>query len=253
MDNEQYSNQDLQVRLDLFEGPLDLLLHLIREHEYDIFDIPIAEIVRQYNDYLDLLRELDLNIASEYLVMSATLMRIKSRMLLPPSSEEDEEEVDPREELVQQLLEYQRFKEAAMEMGERPLLGRDVFARKFESPDLKEAEIEGQYLEVDIYQLMNALASVIKNLPKEAVHQIRLSRVSVRERMMQVLDLLRERTSLLFSELFSADKDKQAVVVTFLALLELIRQGMSKAMQIERFGPIRIMSLLDREEADNGH
>jgi segregation and condensation protein A len=194
--------------------------------------------------YLDLMRELNLNVAAEYLVMSATLMRIKSRLLLPRLDDEDEEEEDPRAELVQQLLEYQKFREAALEISERPILGRDVFARKFESPDLRDAAHDGQYLEVDIYQLMAALREVIKNLPADAVHQITTSRVSVRERMTQMLDLLRGRTSMLFAELFAADVDRAAVIISFLALLELIRQKMIKITQIDRFGPIRITPLI---------
>jgi len=242
---------DLQIRLDLFEGPLDLLLHLIRVHEYDIFDIPIADVVHQFNQYLDFMRELNLNIASEYLVMSATLLRIKSRLLLP-RSDEDEEEEDPRAELVQQLLEYQKFREAALEIAERPMLGRDVFARKFESPDLRDVSLDAQYLEVDIYQLMAALRDVIKNLPADAVHQIQMSRVSVRERMSQILEALRTRTSILFAELFADDADRPAVIVTFLALLELVRQNMLKVTQIDRFGPIRIVPLITQpSEADD--
>jgi len=246
------SGDNLQIHLDLFEGPLDLLLHLIREHEYDIFDIPIAEIAKQYNTYLDLMRELNLNVAGEYLVMSATLMRIKSRMLLPRVAE-DEEEEDPRAELVQQLLEYQQYREAALELGEKPMLGRDVFARKFLSPDLKDAEHDGQYLEVDIYQLMHALADVIKNMPSDEVHNIRVQRVSIRERMSQLLESLRDRSSMLFTELFAGDIDRPAVIVTFLALLELIKQTMVKATQIDRFGPIRIVPLLNQEDVDDGN
>ena len=238
------AGDDLQIRLELFEGPLDLLLHLIRVHEYDVFDIPIAEVTHQYNQYLDLMQELNLNVAADYLVMSATLMRIKSRLLLPRLDGEDEDEEDPRTELVQQLLEYQRYREAAMEIAERPMLGRDVFARKFESPDLREAAADSQYLEVDIYQLMAALREVIKHLPADAVHQIKMQRVSIRERMAQLLDVLRSRSSMLFTELFAGDVDRTAVIVTFLALLELTRQKMLRVTQIDRFGPIRIVPLI---------
>ncbi len=238
------AGEDLQIRLELFEGPLDLLLHLIRVHEYDIFDIPIAEVTHQYNQYLDLMQELNLNVAADYLVMSATLMRIKSRLLLPRLDGEDEEEEDPRTELVQQLLEYQRYREAAMEIAERPMLGRDVFARKFESPDLREAAADSQYLEVDIFQLMAALREVIKHLPADAVHQIKTQRVSIRERMAQLLEMLRSRSSMLFTELFVGDVDRPAVIVTFLALLELTRQKMLRVTQIDRFGPIRIVPLI---------
>jgi segregation and condensation protein A len=245
---------DLQISLDVFEGPLDLLLHLVRVNEYDIFDIPIAKIARQYNDYLDLLRELNLNVAGDYLVMSATLMRIKSRMLLPLEAVgEDGEEIDPREELVQQLLEYQRYKEAALEMLERPLLGRDVFARKFPSQELADAQMDSSYLEVDIYQLLQALRSVIKNLPKDAVHQIQMGGVSIRERMSAILEMIGERRSLRFEELFAGAASRGDVIATFLAMLELVRQAMIKVTQIDQHGPIRIASLLSSGENADVH
>jgi segregation and condensation protein A len=245
-------DRDLQITLDVFEGPLDLLLHLVRVNEYDIFDIPVAAIARQYNEYLDLMRDLNLNIAGEYLVMSATLLRVKSRMLLPLEAvNEDGEEVDPREELVQQLLEYQRYKEAAREMLERPLLGRDVFARKFPSQELADAAIDASYLDVDIYQLLQALRSVIKNLPQDVVHEVQLEGVSIREKMSAILETIRERRSLRFEELFAGDATRGEVIATFLAMLELVRQAMIKLTQIDLHGPIRIESLLSSgEDAD---
>jgi segregation and condensation protein A len=247
------SERELHVNLQVFEGPLDLLLHLVRVNEYDIFDIPIAEITRQYNDYLDLMRELNLNIAAEYLVMSATLLRVKSRLLLPTLGEGDAEEEDPRTELIQQLLEYQRYKEAAMEIIERPMLGRDVFARKFPSQDLADLPGDHTYLEVDVFQLLQALRHVIKNLPQDEVHQIQMGGMSIRERMAAVLDAIRERSSLLFTELFAGATSRADVIVTFLALLELVRQAMIKVTQIDPLGPIRLVSLLSQEpegEAD---
>lgn len=245
------SNSNLHIQLDLFEGPLDLLLHLIRAHEYDIMDIPIAEIARQYNKYLDIIQELNLNLASEYLVMSATLARIKSRMLLPPAEDEEEEE-DPRIELVQQLLEYQRYKEAALEISERPILGRDVFARKFPIQDSLGTAEEGQYIEVDIFQLMAALREVIQKMPQDSVHEIHTSRIGVRERMSQLLEQITDRSSMLLTELFATSPDRSYIIVTFLALLELIRQQMVMATQIDRFGPIRILPLFAKEEPTDG-
>ncbi|MDP8222389.1 MAG: segregation/condensation protein A [Candidatus Lernaella stagnicola] len=248
------SQDDLQIRLDIFEGPLDLLLHLVRVNEYDIFDIPVADITHQFNEYLDLMQELNLNVAAEYLVMSATLMRVKSRLLLPPTEDEDGEEEDPRAELIQQLLEYQRFKEAAMEISERPMLGRDVFARKFPATDLSEAHGENAYLEVDIYQLLQAMRQVIKNLPSDQVHQIQMSGMSVREKMAELVDLFGKRSTVVFQELFRGAKTRGEVIVTFLALLELVRQSMLKVTQIDPTGPIRIQSLIsDGREDDDGH
>jgi len=248
------TEKDLQIRLEIFEGPLDLLLHLVRVNEYDIFDIPIAEITGQFNDYLDLMRELNLNVAAEYLVMSATLMRVKSRLLLPPEENEEGEEVDPRTELVQQLLEYQRYREAAMEIGERPLLGRDVFARKFPSPELAGLQLDTGYLEVDVYQLLQALRDVIKHLPKDATHLVKMSGMSLRQRMADLLEMLRRSPTLLFTEFFRDVASVAEVVITFLGMLELVRQSMIKITQIDTLGPIRIVSLLsDEEEEQSGH
>lgn len=244
------TEKELQIRLEIFEGPLDLLLHLVRVNEYDIFDIPVSEITKQFNEYLDLMRELNLNIAAEYLVMSATLMRVKSRLLLPPEENEDGEEEDPRTELVQQLLEYQRFREAALEIGERPLLGRDVFARKFPSPELADLQVDTGYLEVDIYQLLQALRDVIKHLPKDATHLVRMSGMSLRERMASLLERLRRSPSMLFTEFFQDVATVADVVITFLGMLELVRQSMIKITQIDTLGPIRIVSLLSDEEED---
>jgi segregation and condensation protein A len=185
--------------------------------------------------------------------MSATLLRIKSRMLLPVEAEGEGEEEDPRAELVQQLLEYQRFKEAALEMLERPLLGRDVFARKFPSQDLSDAQTDNVYLEVDVYQLVQALRHVIKNLPKDQAHLVQLSGISIREKMSQILEALRARTTMLFVELFAADRTRSEVVVTFLAMLELVRQAMLKVTQIDPQGPIRIVSLLGSGEEAGVH
>jgi segregation and condensation protein A len=246
------SQSDLRIQLDIFEGPLDLLMHLVRVNEYDIFDIPIAKITHQYNDYLDLMQELNLNVAGEYLVMSATLMRIKSRLLLPLTEIEEGEEEDPRTELIQQLLEYQRFKEAALEIGERPMLGRDVFTRGFPSQELAEALLDNSYLEVDIFQLLQAMRSVIKNLPKDEVHRIQASGMSMRERMSQVLEMLQTRSSMLFTELFSGALTRVDVIVTFLGVLELARQAMIKLTQIDEFGPIRVVSLISVEENESG-
>lgn len=245
------SQSDLRIHLDIFEGPLDLLLHLVRVNEYEIFDIPIAAITHQYNEYLDLMRELNLNIAGEYLVMSATLMRIKSRLLLPLTENEDGEEEDPRTELMQQLLEYQRFKEAALEIAERPMLGRDVFTRGFPSQELAEAMLDNTYLEVDIFQLLQAMRDVIKNLPKEEVHRIQLTGMSLAEKMSQILETIKSRSSMLFTEMFQGDTTRIDVIVTFLGILELTRQEMIKLTQIDEFGPIRVVSLISAEEDES--
>jgi segregation and condensation protein A len=244
------TQDDLKIKLNIFEGPLDLLLHLVRVNEYDIFDIPIAGITKQFNEYLNLMTELNLNLAAEYLVMNATLLRVKSRLLLPPSEDEDGEEEDPRAELVQQLIEYQRYKEAAMEIGERPMLGRDVFARKFPSEDLAAAQVDTGHLEVDIYQLLQAMRHVIKNLPSDQVHKIKMSGMSVRERMAELIGFCRTRGTLVFAELFQNDRTRLEVIVTFLAMLELVHQAMLKITQIDTLGPIHIQSLISDDEEE---
>lgn len=213
------------VKLGVFEGPLDLLLHLIRVNEVEITDIPVSEIAVQYLEYLDLMRELNLDVAGEYLVMSATLAWIKSRMLLPVESEGEEEGVDPRAELVARLLEYQRFKEVAGELGDRQLLGRDIFAAH--GPDLElppEAERE---IEVGLFQLVEALRSALKRAgPSGAAHEVEVETVTVHERMVVVMQALSDRESVEFEILLQEEgqfASRQVIVATFLAILELAR------------------------------
>jgi segregation and condensation protein A len=215
------------IKLDVFEGPLDLLLHLIRENEVDVHDIPIAAIARQYVEYLALMRELNLDVAGEYLLMAATLAWIKSRLLLPPSEGDEEDEGgDPRLELVARLLEYQRYREVAEALGERPLLGRDVFEVRAAGPDPRpESERE---LEVDLFKLVQAFRDVLRRArPAASPHTVETESVTVLECMRGVMQRLAERAVLAFDELFeSADggaPSRPRLVATFLALLELAR------------------------------
>ena len=216
------------VRLPVFEGPLDLLLHLIRINEVEITDIPIARIGEQYLEYLKLMGELDLELVGEYLVMASTLAWIKSRMLLPAERVgEDGEEIDPRAELVARLLEYQRFKEVATELGERKRLGRDVFAAsgfELEAPAESEREIE-----VGLFDLVEAYRRVLE-AKRDAVskpHEIEAEEITVRERMMEIMTVLGPRPSIDFDVLLSEEQTrpytKILVVATFLAILELTR------------------------------
>ena len=181
-----------RVKLDIFEGPLDLLLHLVKKNEVEIADIPVATITDQYLAYLDILQQLDLDVAGEYLVMAATLLHLKSRLLLPGDETGDEEEgEDPRAELVRQLLEYQRFKEAADLLNRRDLLERDVFVR---APLLDETDAEADAVyDVSLGDLLDALQEVLKRAAPEVVHQVILEQVSLREQLCLVLDTLRER------------------------------------------------------------
>jgi segregation and condensation protein A len=226
-----------RVKLGVFEGPLDLLLHLVKKNEVDLSDIPVATITDQYLAYLGLMQQLDLDVAGEYLVMAATLLHLKSRLLLPvDENAEDEEGEDPRAELARQLLEYQRFKEAAGMLARRDLLERDVFARA-PMPDDTEAEGEVLY-DVSLGDLLDALQDVLKRAAPEVVHQVILEHVSLRERLVGIVDTLRGRREMLFAEAFPPGSTRLQILTTFLALLELVRTHMVHIRQEERFGPI---------------
>lgn len=225
------------VKLDNFEGPLDLLLHLIRKNEMDICDIPIAEITAQYLAVIDTMQQLNLDVAGEFLVMAATLLQIKSRLLLPQPEEEspEEEEVDPRAELVRRLLEYQKYKGAAEEFDTLPQLERDVFVRRqpaAERPEQEELEAIG------IFQLVEALRELLREHPEEAFHEVDVERLSVAERVQEILARLEGRDSLTFGELFGDRPGRGEVVVTFLALLELTRMQVLRLLQNSRLGTI---------------
>jgi segregation and condensation protein A len=231
-----------RVQLPVFEGPLDLLLHLIKKNEVEIVDIPIAAITEQYLAYLEMMRELNLDIAGEFLVMAATLTLIKSRMLLPPSEGgEEEEEADPRANLVRQLLEYQRYREAALALSERPLLHRDVFARE---PLLDVEGVEGAdeplRLKVTVWELLEAFRAVLKRARPEAVHEIVAEQMSLRHRVRTLLQTLGVARSIEFDSLFDEDVSRADIIVTFLALLELMKMGAVRATQEERYGRIVI-------------
>lgn len=236
------------IRLPAFEGPLDLLLHLIRQEELQITDLPISQVANQYLEYLGLMRELNLDVAAEYLVMAATLAWIKSRMLLPPSDDEEEEEGrDPRAELVARLLEYQRFKEVADALGERPLLGRDVFSApgaSIEAPPEGEREIE-----VGLLQLIEALRRVLReSTTAESIHEVVTEPITVRERMVAVMDALERDETIEFEALLRGDGERPVrafVVATFLAILELAKLATLRIFQSlgaagEPEGPIRL-------------
>lgn len=244
------------VKLSVFEGPLDLLLHLIRMNEVEITDIPISRIADQYLEYLGLMRELNIDVASDYLVMAATLAWIKSRMLLPPSeSEEDEEGLDPRAELVARLLEYQRFKEVAGELGERTRLGRDVFAAhgtEPERPSAGEREIE-----VGLLELLEAFRRVLAVARHSgAAHELEAEPVSVRDRMILCMETLGGRDFVEFEALFfdaAGNVPSRALVVaTFLAILELARLSALRIFQSldeggSPRGPIRVRAVSGAE------
>ncbi|HSB07841.1 MAG TPA: segregation/condensation protein A [Thermodesulfobacteriota bacterium] len=238
-DTRPEENQAYTVRLDMFEGPLDLLLHLIKKNKLNITDIPIALITEQYLETLKLMKVLNLEIAGEFLLMAATLLHIKSKMLLPASSEgEEEEEVDPRAELIRKLLEYQKYKQASEELGKRPLLDRDVFTRPA-SQDREEPEEEK--IEVNLFELLEAFRQVLKRARIEAFHEVTLESITVEEKIQEILSMLqREKRSMAFQTLFPEQSSRRIVVVTFLAILELVK---TKAVRIFQAGPFETIRI----------
>jgi len=230
-----------RVRLDVFKGPLDLLLHLIKKNEVEITDIPIAMITDQYLGYLTMLQELRLDVAGEFLVMAATLMLIKSRMLLPPSDEAEEEEVDPRADLVRQLLDYQRYREAALALAERPLLQRDIFVREplADDPEVTQ-EAEPTRLRVTVWELLEAFRAVLKRVRPDAVHEVITEPISLRDRARTLLRTLSVARCLDFESLFDEAASWLEIIVTFLALLELVKMGALRAVQEAPYGRIVI-------------
>jgi segregation and condensation protein A len=228
----------LQVFLEAFEGPLDLLLYLIRRQNLDILDIPIAEITRQYMRYIELMRELQLELAGEYLLMAATLAEIKSRMLLPrPQSESGEEGHDPRAELVRRLQEYERFKQAAIDIETLPRVDRDTFPA---SAELGERRVVRLLPEVTLQEMLVALKDVLERADMFAHHHVSRERLSVRQRMSDVLGALRNQAFVEFTHLFRAEEGRMGVTVTFSAILELLREGLIEIVQAEPFAPIHV-------------
>ena len=229
------------VRLPMFEGPLDLLLHLIKRNEVQVTDIPIATITDQYLVTLEQFPELNLDGAGEYLVMAATLTYIKSRLLLP-GIDEDEPEEDPRRELVQQLVEYQRFREVAVALGERPLLARDVFAAPGEAapPPAPGEAAPPPVREATLGDLLVALRAVLQRLTPPAEHEVPREEYTVQGAVAAVLGRFASTSTVEFDTLFPAAAARGQVIVTFLALLELIRLQVVRAVQPARFGPISL-------------
>jgi len=227
----------LQVFLEAFEGPLDLLLYLIRRQNLDIVDIPIAEITRQYLQYIDLMTEMQLELAGEYLLMAATLAEIKSRMLLPRPQSEGQEEEDPRAELVRRLQEYERFKQAAMDIETLPRVDRDTFPA---AAELAERRVVRLLPEVTLQEMLLALKDVMQRADMFAHHHISRERLSVRQRMSDVLGALASQAFVEFTQLFRPQEGRMGVTVTFSAILELLREGLIEIVQSEPFAPIHV-------------
>ena len=227
----------LEVFLEAFEGPLDLLLYLIKRQNLDVLNIPIAQITHQYMKYIEVMRELQLELAAEYLVMAAMLAEIKSRMLLPrPVSQADEEE-DPRAELVRRLQEYERYKQAAEDIDELPRMERDVFQASAEMCERKVVRIQPN---VELKDLLASLQDVLARAEMFAHHHVQRERLSVRQRMSDILSGLTPDSFVDFSRLFKPEEGRLGVVVTFIALLELIRESLVDLVQSEPFAPIHV-------------
>jgi segregation and condensation protein A len=233
-----------RVALPSFEGPLDLLLHLIREHKVNVLDIPVSLIAEKYNASLELMQDLNLDVAGEFLVIAATLAHIKSRMLLPrtesaPGDLDAEAEGDPRAELVRRLLNYQKYREAARELADHPLLGRDVFARRYVA-DAEQPRGPAPLMELSVFRLIEALDHVLKSMAPQPVHVVVREQVSLSAAMEQILTGLRAQPEVTFLSLFSGQRTRGAVVVTFLALLEMVRLHRVRVRQAEEGSDILV-------------
>jgi len=241
---------DYRINVEAFEGPLDLLLYLIKKNDLSITDIPIAFILEEYIKYLDSLKEMNIDVAGEFLLMAAELAYIKSKMLLPEEGRTEDEEEDPRTDLVNRLLEYQRYKEAAMKIAERSQLYRDVFvpmaAKKSDAADFVPAD---GMIEADVYELVDAFARILVRLPKEQFHNVAVDRISVNERIMELVDIIKKDAMFKIEDLFSRPVMRHMVVVTFLALLEMARLRMIKLFQQEKTIYLRgVMEEVRQEE-----
>jgi segregation and condensation protein A len=227
----------LEVILEAFEGPLDLLLYLIKRRNLDILEINVADITHQYMAYIEMMKAMRWELAAEYLLMAAMLTEIKSRMLLPRQIEDMEDESDPRAELVRRLQEYERFKLAAADIDELPRAGRDTFVALGEPP---ECGVQRPEPEVSIQELLIALATMLRRAELLESHHVAFEVLSTRERMSQMLDQLRKRRFVRFEDFFSLEEGRNGVVVTFLALLELMKEALVEIVQGEPLGPIHI-------------
>jgi len=232
--------QALEVFLEAFEGPLDLLLYLIKRQNLDILNIPIAEITRQYMEYVEIMKEMQLELAGEYLVMAAMLAEIKSRMLLPRPVEDDADEADPRAELIRRLQEYERYKQAAEDIDELPRTGRETFPASIATPD---RHAERPQPQVELRDILLAMTDVMRRAELFTHHQIQREPLSIRERMAQILSSITADKFIEFTTLFTVEEGRRGVVVSLMAVLELIKQSMIELIQTEPFGAIHVKAV----------
>lgn len=226
---------------DVFEGPMDLLVHLIKKNEVDIYDIPISTITNQYLQYIEWMKSMNIDIAGEFLVLAATLTHIKSRMLLPASEEEEDEE-DPRSQIVKPLLEYLQMKSVAEDLAGRSRLGEDVFVRPFESKQYT-MEPGEQLIKVGLFELIDAFQTILERAAPESQVDFEADTISVKDRISQIVDILETKDSVTFDELFDKPIAKSDVIVTFLAILEMVKVGIIEVAQHIQTGIIRIFYL----------
>ena len=231
----------LEIFLDAFEGPLDLLVYLIKRQNLNIIDIPVADITSQYMEYVELMKTMNLELAAEYLVMAAMLAEIKSRMLLPRPIEEHQEEDDPRAELIRRLQEYEIYKQAAEDLNDLPRLGRDVYRVQAGAPELDSPKVQPI---VALQDVLFAFKDVMQRVDMFAHHHIQREPLSVRERMTIMLDRLRTEEFIEFTQLFTAAEGRAGAVVTLLAVLELIKEELIDMVQSQPFGPIHVKAII---------
>lgn len=236
-----------KLKLDIFEGPLDLLLYLIKKDDLDIKDIPIVDITDQYMQYIEVMKMLDLDLVGDFLVMAATLMQIKSKMLLPPDPVEEEEEIDPRDELARRLLEYKKFKEIAENLQDKEEKRKDFFSRVVDQETRKKFIDDSKeiYLEANLFDLINALSDALKKVPEEVIHEIIKENYSVESKIHYILHGLLDSSKISLKELFSTSRSKMEAIVTFQAVLELIRLKEILIVQKRLFSDIEILKNKD--------
>jgi len=241
-----------KVKLDIFEGPLDLLLFLIRKNEIDIYDIPIVTIAQQYVEYLELMKALNLEIAGEFLVMAATLIHLKSRSLLPQQEDDTgaDEGTDPLEELRRQLIEYQKYKDAALVLREKDILEKDVFTRSYFEERVVKSEEGLEMEDLSLFDLLSALKNILKKGDhKDALMEVTAEQISVKDKITWLLEMLRDKKNITFESLFGSLKSRMEIVSTFLALLELIKLQAVRVLQQMPFGTIFIYSIESSQES----
>lgn len=237
------------IRLTQFEGPLDLLLHLIRRDKINIYDIPISHITKEYLSYIEVMQELELELAGEFFVMAATLMRIKAQMLLPRRIEEEDEEEDPRDELVRNLIEYRKFKEAAHQFAEKEESRRKIFSRPSAAPPKDLVSDMDRRMDVSVFDLMDAFKKVMDELKKQVSYRIERETYTIEEKSGHIRNTIAEKSEVLFTELFQGSYDRLEVIVTFLAVLEMMKSGEIVARQMSDGSDIWIYR---PREAENG-